>query len=76
MNTDSPVLEILITKIEAKTLVDLLPPCEERRKLTLKVVACDVAINFLKANSETSRELLLRVPTATPAVQASLRDVA
>jgi hypothetical protein len=66
MYTDSPLLQIFLTKFNAQNLLGALPPGEERRKLKNKIVACDVAINFLKANSESSRQLLASVPSFTP----------
>jgi hypothetical protein len=62
MHTESPLLQILLTKFDAKRLVDALPPGEEQRKLRNKIAACDVAIDFLKANSETARENLRQFP--------------
>jgi len=58
MHSDSPLLQILLTKFEAKSLFDALPPSAERFKLRNKIVACDVAINFLQANSESGRQFL------------------
>jgi len=65
MYTDSPLLQILLTKFETKRLFDALPPGEERRKLRNKIVACDLAITFLEANSESGRQFLACVPNAT-----------
>ena len=64
MYSDSPLLQILLTKFAAKSLLDALPPSEERFKLRNKIMACDVAINFLKANSESGREFLECAPKA------------
>jgi hypothetical protein len=71
MNAESPLLEILITKMAAEKILDLLPQGPERRKLVHKIVACDLAINFLKANSESTRQALLRIPADTAALVAS-----
>jgi len=62
MYTESPLLQILLTKFEAKRLVEALPAGEERRKLRNKIEACDVAIDFLQANSESARECLAHLP--------------
>ena len=62
MHTESPFLQILLTKFEAKRLVEALPAGEEQRKLRNKIAACDVAIDFLKANSESARESLGHLP--------------
>jgi hypothetical protein len=62
MHTESPLLQILLTQWEAKRLVDALPPGEEQRKLRNKIAACDVAIDFLKANSESARQNLGQIP--------------
>ena len=75
MNSESPLLEILLTKMEATRLLDLLPPEPERRKLAHKIVACDLAINFLKANSESTRQVLLHIPAESAAQRASLTCV-
>lgn len=75
-DTESPLLQILITKLEAKRLCDALPPCEERRRLRNKIAACHRAINFLRANSESARQLLARLPSGLPVAQTSGRHVA
>ncbi len=67
MYSDSPLLQILLTKFEAKSLFDALPPSEERFKLRNKIMACDVAIDFLKANSESGRQFLECAPKAAAA---------
>jgi hypothetical protein len=64
MYSDSPLLQILLTKFEAKRLFDALPPSAERFKLRNKIMACDMAINFLKANSESGRQFLECAPKA------------
>jgi|SRR5271163_3429868 len=43
---ESALIAILLTKLEAQNLCDVLPPCEERRKLRNKMLACDIALNF------------------------------
>ena len=68
MNTESPLLQILLTKFEAKRSLDALPSGDQVRKLRNKIVACDLAINFLKANSESGRQFLACNPNmAAPA---------
>lgn len=66
MYTESPLLQILLTKFEAKRSLDALPPGAEVRRLRNKIVACDVAINFLKANSESGRQFLACHPNMAP----------
>jgi hypothetical protein len=76
MHPDSPLLQILLTKFEAEGLLDVLPPGEEQRKLRNKIVACGRAIDFLKANSESARQFLARVPAVMRRSRSSERHVA
>jgi len=39
-------------KLESQNLLEVLPPCEERRKLRNKVVACEIALSFLHSGDE------------------------
>jgi hypothetical protein len=71
MYSDSPLLQILLTKFEAKRLFDALPPSEERFKLRNKIMACDTAINFLKANSESGRQFVECAPKAAASMPSS-----
>jgi hypothetical protein len=48
----SPFLEILVTKLDAQVLYEVLPVCEERRKLSEKIRACEIALNFLHPEDE------------------------
>jgi len=71
MHSDSPLLQILLTKFEAKRLFDALPPSTERFKLRNKIMACDMAIDFLKANSESGRQFLECAPKAAASAHPS-----
>jgi hypothetical protein len=64
MNTESPLLEILLNRNEAKALLAANPAEEERRRLMNKIAACDLALNFLRANSESASQMLMRIPAA------------
>ncbi len=51
---DDPLLvELLLTRSEAKRLADLLPPCEERRTLRDTILACDIMLTTLKSEAIT-----------------------
>jgi hypothetical protein len=68
MYNDSPLLQILLTKFETQNLIAGLPPGDEQRRLRNKIVACDRAIEFLQANSESARQFLACLPSvASPA---------
>jgi hypothetical protein len=67
MNTESPLLEILLMRNHAKALLGAKPAEEERRRLMNKVAACDLALNFLRANSESASQMLMRIPGAISA---------
>jgi hypothetical protein len=72
MNTESPLLEILLTRNQAKALLAAKPAGEEERhRLMNKIAACDVALNFLRANSESASQMLMRIPGAISAHQSS-----
>jgi hypothetical protein len=47
--SESPFVEILLTKLHAQELLEVLPPCEERQRLQARIRACTVALNFLRA---------------------------
>jgi hypothetical protein len=64
MNSESPLLEILLTRNEARALLAAKPAQEERCRLMNKIAACDLALNFLRANSESASQMLLRIPAA------------
>ena len=52
----SPFVEILVTKLDAELLRDVLPMSDERRKLSEKIRACEIALNFLHyAEDEAGR---------------------
>ena len=53
--SENPVVAILLTKLEAQCLLSVLPPGEEQRKLKNKVMACDIAMNFLQANGASEQ---------------------
>jgi hypothetical protein len=76
MNTESPLLEILLTRNEAKALLAAKPAEEERRRLMNKIAACDVALNFLRANSESASQMLLRIPPTMSVHYGSVSQVA
>jgi len=77
MNTESPLLEILLTRNHAKALLAAKPAeDEERRRLMNKVAACDLALNFLRANSESASQMLMRIPGAISVNQGSASRVA
>jgi len=71
---ESALVAILLTKLEARNLCDVLPPCEERRKLRNKMLAGDIALNFLR-----SRDLPEEIPFESPAtlsrISRSLRTI-
>ena len=46
---ENPSVEILLSKLEAQNLAEILPSCEERRKLQTKIKACDLALAFLQS---------------------------
>ena len=76
MNTDSPLLEILLTRNQAKALLAAGPAEEERRRLMNKIAACDMALNFLRANSESASQMLMRIPSAISPNHGSASRVA
>jgi hypothetical protein len=76
MNTESPLLEILLTRNEAKALLAAKPAEEERCRLTSKIAACDLALNFLRANSESASQMLMRIPAAAAVNYGSVSPVA
>jgi hypothetical protein len=47
--TENPSVSILVSKLEAQKLLEVLPISEERRKLQNKIKACDVALAFLES---------------------------
>ncbi len=76
MNTESPLLQILLTRGQAKALLAAKPADEERHRLMNKIAACDVALNFLRANSESASQMLMRISPATPVNQGSASRIA
>jgi hypothetical protein len=76
MNTESPLLEILLTRNEAKALLAAQPAGEERSRLMNKIAACDLALNFLRANSESASQMLMRIPAAAAVNHSSASQVA
>ena len=76
MNSESPLLEILLTRNEAKALLATKPAGEERCRLTNKIAACELALNFLRANSESASQMLMRIPAATAVNHGSASQVA
>jgi len=76
MNTESPLLEILLTRNQAKGLLAAKPVEEERHRLMNKIAACDLALNFLRANSESASQMLMRIPGAISANQGSASRIA
>ena len=53
----SPFVEILVTKLDAQLLYEVLPPGEERRRLSEKIRACEIALIFLKSAGEEPEKL-------------------
>jgi hypothetical protein len=47
--TESPFVEILLTKLDAKLLYDALPSGGERENLRKKIQACNIALAFLRS---------------------------
>jgi hypothetical protein len=76
MTTESPLLEILLTRNEAKARLAAKPTEEERRRLMNKIAACDLALNFLRANSESASQMLMRIPAAAAVRHGSASQVA
>jgi hypothetical protein len=76
MNTESPLLEILLTRNEAQTLLAAKPAGEERCRLMNKIAACELALNFLRANSESASQMLMRIPAAAAVHHGSASPVA
>jgi hypothetical protein len=76
MNIESPLLEILITRNQAEALLAAKPAEDERRRLMNKIAACDLALNFLRANSESASQMLMRIPPATSVRRGSASPVA
>jgi hypothetical protein len=76
MNTESPLLEILLTRNQAKALLAAKPAEEDRCRLMNKIAACDMALNFLRANSESASQMLMHIPVATSANHGSTSRVA
>jgi len=54
---DALLVELLLTRSEAKRLADLLPPCEERRTLCETIVACDIMLTTLQSETITQERL-------------------
>jgi hypothetical protein len=55
---DDPFLvELLLTRSEAKRLADLLPPCDERRTLRDTILACDIMRATLQSETITQERV-------------------
>lgn len=52
----SPFAEILVTKLDAQLLYDVLPPGEERRRLSEKIRACEIALTFLHSAEDEAEK--------------------
>jgi hypothetical protein len=52
----SPFLEILVLKLDAQVLYEVLPVGEERRRLSEKIRACEIALSFLNQADRTEEE--------------------
>jgi hypothetical protein len=52
----SPFAEILVTKLDAQLLYDVLPPGEERRRLSEKIRACEIALTFLQSAEDQAEK--------------------
>jgi hypothetical protein len=50
----APLVEILVTKLDAEVLYEALPASDERRKLWEKIRACEVALQFLRNEVKAS----------------------
>jgi hypothetical protein len=48
----SPFVEILVTKLDAQLLYEVLPASEERRRLSEKIRACEIALTFLHSTED------------------------
>lgn len=46
-------IEILLTRLEAQRLVDVLPACEERLAMYNTILACDIMLRDLKSRTVT-----------------------
>ena len=54
---DSPRLEILLTRLEAQRLADVLPACEERLEMNNTILACDLMLKSLKSGTVTAERI-------------------
>jgi hypothetical protein len=52
----SPFAEILVTKLDAQLLYEVLPPSEERRRLSEKIRACEIALTFLQSTEDDAEQ--------------------
>jgi len=50
---DSLQIEILLTRLEAQRLTDLLPACAERLEMHNTILACDLTLKSLKSGTVT-----------------------
>lgn len=54
---DSLQVEILLTRLEAQRLADVLPACEERLELHNTILACDLMLKSLKSETVTAERV-------------------
>jgi hypothetical protein len=53
----SPFVEILVTKLDAQLLFEVLPVGEERRRLSEKIRACEIALTFLQSTEDEAEKI-------------------
>ena len=76
MHTENPLLEILLTRSDAKALLATNPSGTQRTRLLSKIAACDLALNFLRANSESANQMLTRIPAESSSRFGSASHIA
>ncbi len=54
---DSLILELSLTRLEAKYLADVLPACKERRDLRDTILACDIMLTALQSGTVTQERV-------------------
>jgi len=63
---ENPSVNILLGKLEAQNLAEILPSCEERRKLQTKINACDRALDFLESCTSNEERRPVKERLAAP----------
>jgi hypothetical protein len=59
--TEPPFVEILLTKLDAKLLYDVLPSGGERQNLRKKIQACNTALAFLRGTLDDTGQFCFGV---------------